>query len=99
MRTTTHEDWIKEGEVLFGKDFKEWLWVCPQCKTKQGIHDFREAGVSDETIEGAIAFSCIGRFTNDKGCDWTLSGLLHIHQLEVVMPSGKNRMTFEFYKK
>lgn len=57
-----------------------------------------------------LGFSCIGRFTNagdkgiaaknagkpwDKGCNWTLGGLLHIHELEVILPDGSKQPAFE----
>lgn len=30
-----------------------------------------------------------------RGCDWTLGGLFRLHNLEVVMPDGKERVNFE----
>jgi len=68
------------------------------------------SGGTKDDVHGYIAFSCIGRFTRqgdkgiaskhrgekwDKGCNWTLGGLLTIHNLEVIMPDGKKRPTFE----
>lgn len=68
------------------------------------------SGGDKEDINGSIGFCCIGRFTGqgdkgisakhrgqkwDKGCNWCLGGLLRIHTLEVVMPDGHHRPTFE----
>ena len=67
------------------------------------------SGGTKDDVHGYIAFSCIGRFTKqgdagisaknkgkpwDKGCNWTLGGLLRIHTLEVLI-DGKARPTFE----
>jgi hypothetical protein len=68
------------------------------------------AGGKKDDVHRYIGFSCIGRFTGqgdvgitvkhkgqkwDKGCNWTLGGLLHIHELEVIMPDGRRRPTFQ----
>lgn len=67
-------------------------------------------GGKNEDVEKYVGFSCIGRFTGqddsgikaksqgkswDKGCNWTLGGLLKCHDLEVVMSDGRKRPTFE----
>lgn len=64
---------------------------CPRCKTLQSSNDLIKAGAGKNAIEVAkyLGFSCIGRFDKSKGCDWTLGGLLQIHELEVILPSGK----------
>ncbi len=69
-----------------------------------------ESGGKKEEVHGYIGYSCIGRFTGqgdagisahskkqpwDKGCNWTLGGLMWIHELEVIMPDGHKRPTFE----
>jgi len=97
MRETTHQNWIKEAIELYGNDPKQWKFICPVCKTVQTIQDFIDAGVGKETISKTIAFSCIGRFTKTKGCDWTLGGLFRLHTLEVKFEDEeKGRPTFEF---
>jgi hypothetical protein len=68
------------------------------------------AGGKKDDVHRYIGFSCIGRFTSagdagisakskgkkwDKGCNWTLGGLLRIHEMEVTMPDGHARPTFE----
>ena len=77
-RTISHEDWLKEAKEKFGDDPKKWQFKCPSCKTVQTIEDFKKAGLEKNDIMSYIAFSCVGRFTKEKGCDWTLGGLFQI---------------------
>jgi hypothetical protein len=95
------EEWRKEGERRFGKDLKQWKFVCPACKTVQSPQDLIDAGiVDDDELDSYLAFSCIGRFTEQKkGCDWTLGGLFQFHQTEVIRDDGKARKVFEFAEK
>jgi hypothetical protein len=100
MKTLTHQEWLDEALNLFGKDSrgKDWVFECVRCKTKQTGQDFLDLGYDQDKIERVLGFSCIGRFTDKKGCDWTLGGLIPIHQVEVVMPNGHKRPIFEFAK-
>ena len=91
------KDWIEEGEKRFGTDKSQWQFVCPACKTVQTVQDLIDAGVPKEDLDGYMAFSCIGRFTEGKkGCDWTLGGLFQIHKMEVVLDNGGKRKVFQF---
>lgn len=54
------DEFIKEAERRFGKDFSHWRFVCPACKHVATVKDWRDAGAP----EGAIAFSCVGRWMN-----------------------------------
>lgn len=69
---------------------------CPRCGTLQSAQDLIDAGVGKTfaDVEKYLAFSCVGRFTKKKGCDWTLGGLFRIHELEVVTPDGKHHPAF-----
>ena len=97
-RQITHEDWLAKGEQLFGKTRHHWRFVCPQCGTVQCEQDLFDAGVDEEESMKYLAFSCIGRFNEQKtGCDWTLGGLFSIHTLEVTFKDDdKVRPVFEF---
>ena len=96
MKKITYEDWVSEGERLFGKNKLEWKFICPQCKTVQSGADFLElTKLTIEEIPKYVGFSCIGRFTKKKGCDWTLGGLFQIHELEIIQ-EGKTNRFFEF---
>lgn len=96
MRKITYEEWISEGERLFGKNKLKWEFICPHCKTVQSGSDFLElTKLTFEEIPKYVGFSCIGRFTKKKGCDWTLGGLFQIHELEIIQ-EGKTNRFFEF---
>ena len=91
---------MAEMRKRFGDDAKQWKFVCPMCKTVQSANDFYAAGFKPGTgaVNKYLGFSCIGRFTKagehkagtppGRGCNWTLGGLFHIHELEIIMPEG-----------
>ena len=54
----TNQEWQEEGVVLFGSDQMQWRFVCPVCGFAQSVQDYKDAGAP----EGAVAFSCIGRW-------------------------------------
>lgn len=60
--------------------------VCPRCGTVQTPQNLIDAGVGEtmEDVQQFVGFSCVGRWTDEMGCDWTLGGLLKIHDLVVV---------------
>jgi hypothetical protein len=63
------------------------------------------AGKKFEDVRKYLGFSCVGRFTGmnqppkvkgtQVGCDWTLGGLLGIHQLVVITPDDESHPCFE----
>lgn len=66
-RKISLQDWLAEGERLFGPDKKQWKWKCSSCGHVQSIADFlelKELGIINaETDVGTLVyFSCIGRF-------------------------------------
>lgn len=76
---------------------------CPMCATVQSLQSFICAGTDPEQAEKFIGFSCVGRVTGAPGprkepdgepCNWTLGGLLRMHDLEVVDEEGKNHPHF-----
>ncbi len=93
------------------RDWKFVCPMCGTIQSVQQLLDAVVAsGGTKDDVHGYIGFSCIGRFTGqgdvgiaaknrgekwDKGCNWTLGGLLRLHELEVVMQSGYRRPTFE----
>jgi hypothetical protein len=50
--------------------------VCVRCGTVQSARSFARAGIKSEVYESVIGYSCIGRFVDGVGCDWTCGGLL-----------------------
>lgn len=92
-------------------DWKFVCPMCGTVQSVQQLLDAVLAiGGKKDEVHGYIGYSCIGRFTRqgdagiaaknrgerwDKGCNWTLGGLFQTHELEVIMPDGNKRPTFE----
>ncbi len=97
MKIMTLEEFETAIKGQGKKRIEEVTFRCPRCKTLQAAQDLINAGAGRtiDEVEKYLAFSCIGRWTKDKGCDWTLGGLLQIHELEVVTPDGKHHPRFE----
>lgn len=101
-RTVTLEEYLTEAEKLFGPDKKQWKFICPGCGHIASVHDYENAGAP----EGAIGFSCIGRFLNHcrdwlsgsgpGPCNYTQGGLFGISPVKVVIDDEKNYYIFEF---
>jgi len=97
----THAAWHAEGVRRFGDDPMGWRFVCPSCGHVASVMDWKEAGAP----EGAVAFSCIGRYmgaTDDKTfhraggpCDYTGGGLFKLNPVEVEV-EGKVQAVFAF---
>ncbi len=108
MGKISHEEWIKEGESLFGKDKKNWKFKCPNCGNIQSYHDFKEkTSIKEENIEGVVYFSCIGRWIKDSEgtitnksspCNYTNGGLFDFSKVRVIDKEGKEHSAFEFDK-
>lgn len=94
MKVLSQEEWVALGTKLYGEDKREWKFKCVQCGEAQTYNDFIKIGVEDPTLY--VHFSCIGRFTKDRGCDWTLGGLFQLHKQEVIDSEGNRHRTFEF---
>jgi len=92
MRLGEFRNEIKAQGVQIG----DVTFECPNCRTLQSANDLILAGAGKtiEEVEKYVAFSCIGRFDSGKGCDWTLGGLLQIHELEVETEDGKRHPRF-----
>jgi hypothetical protein len=85
--------WTEEGTRLFGEDKLKWRFVCPVCGFVATPADWFAEGAG----EGAVAFSCIGRYgkyqkTARKAfggdgpgpCDYTGGGLFALNPIEVI---------------
>jgi hypothetical protein len=96
-------EYIAEGEQLFGKDRLQWKFVCPICQHVASAEDYRKAGAP----EGAVGFSCIGRYLpkeqirsaiNGQGngpCDYTTGGLFNLSPVKI---TDHNAYFFDFAK-
>lgn len=107
MQTMTLDE-FKVALIAQGVPSHEhFAFKCPMCGTVQSAKSLIAAGAGKDfdSVEKYLAFSCVGRFTDagpkktgeqpGRGCDWTLGGLLHIHELEVITPDGQHYPRFE----
>lgn len=93
----TQEEWFAEGTRLFGDDVMKWRFVCPSCGHIASVQDWKDAGAP----EGAVAFSCVGRYLPERSeafggkgsgpCNYAGGGLFIIHPVNV-----EGRKTFSF---
>lgn len=104
-------EWHEKASKLFGKEAKNWRFVCPICKTVQTAQDFIDVGVLEETAKTSIAVECIGRFIPKKQsqkafeckkmiqgtpCDYTGYGLFKLNPVPVLFDDGKIFNAFSF---
>lgn len=93
-KTYTQKAWLAKAEELFGKDPKNWKFRCVRCGHVQSIQDFIDNKIPMPHVK--VYHSCIGRWVKDVGCDWTLGGLIQIHEVEVIIPGGNHIPVFDF---
>lgn len=87
--TYTKDEWLAEGERLFGKDYENWKFKCPKCGNVATGKEFKAAGVGPNSMY----CECIGRYVKGKGCDWAAYGLFDICTVHV-----EGNPVFEFAK-
>jgi len=89
----TREAWETEGRRRFGDDNREWLFACPCCGHIASAHDYKRAGAP----EGAVAFSCVGRWAGAKReafgdgpgpCNYAGGGLLGMNPITITNGEG-----------
>jgi hypothetical protein len=95
MKDMTLAEWNVEGERRFGPDRMKWKFVCPVCGHVAATEDWKAAGAT----EGAVAFSCVGRWIEgskkafeEKGigpCTYAGGGLFRLNPVRVLVP-GKS---------
>ena len=71
MKELDYNKWLEKGNKKFGR-IENWKFKCPKCGNIATVAEFEELGKSANTATQ----NCIGRFTKEKGCDWTAYGLL-----------------------
>ena len=106
LKTMTLQEWRERGRRLFGNDWRTWKFRCPVCRHVAQAGDWLDAGAP----EGAIAFSCIGRW-NGEGkqgdspvrrpagggpCMYAGGGLFKLNPVTVVSPDGTQNQVFAF---
>jgi len=97
----THNEWVSEGERLFGPDVMAWRFACPACGHVAAVADWKAAGAS----AGQVAFSCVGRYMPNprdafgKGpgpCNYAGGGLFGLNPTKVILSDGKHLDVFQF---
>jgi hypothetical protein len=101
------DEWMEEGQRRFGNDFENWRFVCSCCKNVASISDYKPFKNQGATPDTATT-ECIGRYDGSKfkafgtakecgkPCDYALFGLFRFPGVIVVLPDGKERMSFAF---
>jgi len=94
MKKMTLTEWKAEATRRFGNDPYKWKFKCTSCGHVQCAEDFK--GLVEDPMS-VMFFSCLGRFKDDVGCNWTLGGLFQMHTLEVDPEDGRDPVpSFEF---
>lgn len=57
-RRMTLAAWHQQAELAHGQDRIKWRFKCPSCGHAAAVEDWKVAGAP----EGAVAFSCVGRY-------------------------------------
>lgn len=96
MQTMTIDEFRAACRAQNRDSVEDLTFQCPRCKTLQSARDLIQAGAGDnfEQVERYVGFSCVGRWDDSKGCDWSLGGLFRIHELEVIDSEGKHHPRF-----
>ena len=105
MRTMTLSDFHATLRAQ-GVPREDLAFRCPMCGTIQSARDLiaAGAGLTFDDVERFLGFSCVGRWTgagsprkepDGKPCNWTLGGLLPMHEMEVVTEDGARHPRFE----
>jgi hypothetical protein len=89
-------EWLEEGESLFGKDRIKWRFKCSICGNTQTGEEMIKF-MSKEEVDSRVHFSCIGRWDDTQGCDYTLGGLFVIPGV-YVLKDEKEIPVFSFSK-
>jgi len=80
--------WKEEGDRRFGPDRLQYRFTCPSCGYVATVKQWVDLGV-----KGAIAFSCIGRWTGSNQemhskeggpCNYSGGGLFNLNPIKIV---------------
>lgn len=104
LQQMTLAEWRAEGARRFGDRIGNWKFVCPSCGHIASVNDYVDAKAND----GAIGFSCIGRFLPPGSarqafgplgggpCNYAGGGLLAINPIRVLTEDGETQRMFAF---
>jgi hypothetical protein len=101
----TREEWIAAAKDRYGENSHDWKFRCPSCGHVASVKDWKDA----KAPEGAVAFSCVGRYSQaledgatsafkGKGgpCNYTGGGLFKLNPVTVVAEDGSEHTMFDF---
>lgn len=99
--TVSRTEWFDAAKARYGGDAMGWRFKCPSCGHIATVKDWNDAGAP----EGAIAFSCVGRWTTSKQemgtkdggpCNYAGGGLFRLNPIIVRDEEGKEHQVFDF---
>lgn len=103
MTEITFDAWQEMAKKLFPEGSDTVAFVCPSCGHVATVREYREAKAPD----GAIGFSCIGRWTDADDrqtfqkqggpCQYAGGGLIGLNPIRVTFPDGKVIDYFDFF--
>lgn len=93
-KIVTLDEWMAEGQRLFGEDRLDWRFRCPMCGHIQTGRQFQDAGKDPHRAY----FNCASRFGlgGKKNCKWTTGGLLAIGGRYVIDKKYIPHLIFDF---
>uniref|UniRef100_UPI003F68C0B3 VVA0879 family protein n=1 Tax=Streptococcus pluranimalium TaxID=82348 RepID=UPI003F68C0B3 len=71
MLEQTITDWKKEGIKHFGTSIYDQKFKCPNCGRVNSVREF----VAFDKGPNEAATECLGRYDDEKGCNWAAYGL------------------------
>ena len=93
------DSWRAEAVRRFGDDEMKWRFVCPSCQSVMSVEDYKSA----KAPQGAVAFSCVGRWSGaakaafdrrgDGPCDYAGGGLIGLNPVTI---EGRDTRVFDF---
>lgn len=101
----TRAAWQAAAVERYGANAMHWRFRCPVCRVETNVSEWKEA----KAPEGAIGFSCIGRYTlrpdetppaDESGrrqpCNYAGGGLFKLNPVRVVAEDGEEHAMFDF---
>lgn len=89
LKVTPLAEWQDQMAARGALDCK---FVCPNCGLTSSPNDFAAIGATPERATK----ECIGRHTNERGCDWAAYGLFRGPVFVQMPDGGEPSPVFEF---
>lgn len=98
----SRDEWRAMAVSLFGENPMDWRFVCPACGHVATVAEW----CKHHAPEGAVAFSCVGRWSGAKReafgdgegpCNYAGGGLICVNPVHVSDPAAtKDLFVFQF---